>query len=65
MYNEYKGKIPNCLYDCLQESLNLDLVIIQIIRFFILKMLLVCGEFLPENYTMGYYWENIRKINHT
>jgi len=35
IYCECKGHISNFLNNCLQESLNLDLVMIRIIRFLI------------------------------
>jgi hypothetical protein len=44
---EYRGKISNFLNNGLQESLYLDLLMIQIIHFWILKMLLPYGEFPP------------------
>jgi hypothetical protein len=45
MNYEYKGKISNFLNSCLKESLYLDLVVIWIIRFCILKILILYGEF--------------------
>jgi hypothetical protein len=65
MYCEYKGKISNFLNSCVQESLHLDLVMIPIICFCILKILIVYSEFPPEIYAIGYYRVYIRKINHS
>jgi len=48
MYCLYKCKMSNFLNNCLQESLCLDLVMIQIIQFLILKTLIICSEFLPK-----------------
>jgi hypothetical protein len=57
MYCRYKGKIYHFLNNCLQESLCLDLVMIQIIHFWILKTFIICSEFPtpPPNCTIGYY----------
>ena len=45
IYQDCKGRISNLLNKCLQEPLLLDFVIIRIIRFWILKILVLCGEF--------------------
>jgi hypothetical protein len=45
IYLDCKGRISSRLNNCLQESLVLDFVMIQIIRFLILKISVVCGEF--------------------
>jgi len=48
MYLECKGKISNFFNNCLQESLCLDLSMIQITHFLILKILLLYGAFHPK-----------------
>jgi len=45
IYWDCKGRISSLLNNCLQESLLLDFVIIQIIRFCIFKISVFCGKF--------------------
>jgi len=47
-YWDCKGRISIHLNNCLQESLLLDFVIIRIIRYWILKLSVLCGEFLQK-----------------
>ena len=64
IYWDCKGRISSLLNSCLQKSLLLDFVLIRIIRFWILKISVMCGEFPPKNYTVCYYWMYIWIINH-
>jgi hypothetical protein len=45
IYWDCKDRISSHLNNCLQESLLLDFVIIQIIRFWVLKISVLCSEF--------------------
>jgi hypothetical protein len=47
-YCDCNGKISSLLNNCLQESLLFDFVMIWIIRFWILKMTVLSGEFLQK-----------------
>ena len=45
IYSDFRGRISNLLNNCLQESFPLDFVMIRIIRFCILNIWVLCGEF--------------------
>jgi len=54
MYCDINGKTPSFLNNCLQESLGLESVIIQITLFCSRKTWMLCVELPPEDYSVGH-----------